>query len=106
MDLKDWSFLAQKHALYGVFRAEPREVVNIGENTRCTALPGVKFLSNPRRMHSKGEGEEKEEQGLPRAPSCCSTTFPAPSPSPPHTRCEPTGLHGTRYQDTSPPPPL
>ena len=52
----------------------------------CTALPRVKFLSNPRRMHSKGEGEEKEDKGLPRAPSCCSTTFPAPSPSPPpHT---------------------
>ncbi len=30
----------------------------------CTALPRVKFLSNPRRMHSKGEEEEKEEQGL------------------------------------------
>ncbi len=29
------------------------------------ALPRVKFLSNPRQMHSKGEGEEKEEQGLP-----------------------------------------
>ncbi len=49
----------------------------------CMALPEVKFLSNPRRMHSREEGEEKEEQGLPRAPSCCSTTFPAPSPSPP-----------------------
>jgi hypothetical protein len=70
----------------------------------CTALPRVKFLSNPRRMHSKGEGEEEEEQGLPRAPVCCSTTFPAPSPSPPHTCRAPTGLPGTRYQDTSPPP--
>ena len=71
----------------------------------CMALPGVKFLSNPRRMHSREEGEEKEEQGLPRAPSCCSTTFPAPFPLPPHTRRAPTGLPGTRYQDTSPPPP-
>jgi hypothetical protein len=35
----------------------------------CMALPGVKFLSNPRRMHSREEGEEKEEQELPRAPS-------------------------------------
>ncbi len=51
----------------------------------CMALPGVKFLSNPRRMHSREEGEEKEEQELPRAPSCCSTTLPAPSPPPSHT---------------------
>jgi len=29
-------------------------------------------------MHSREEGGEKEEQELPRAPSCCSTTFPAP----------------------------
>ena len=72
--------------------------------TYCMALPGVKFLSNPRRMHSREEGEEKEEQGLPRAPSCCSTTFPAPFPLPLHTRRAPTGLPGTRYQDTSPPP--
>ena len=35
--------------------------------THCMALPRVKFLSNPRRMHSKREGEEKGEQGLPRA---------------------------------------
>jgi len=49
----------------------------------CTALPRVKFLSNPRRIHSKEEDEEKEEQGLPRAPICCSTTFP--SPPPPYT---------------------
>jgi hypothetical protein len=48
-------------------------------------LPRVKILSNPHRIHSKGEDEEKEEQGLPRAPICCSTTFPSPSPSPPHT---------------------
>jgi hypothetical protein len=74
--------------------------------TGCMALPRVKFLSNPRRMHSREEGEEKEEQGLPRAPSCCSTTFPAPSPPPPlHTCRAPTGLPGTRYQDTSPPLP-
>jgi hypothetical protein len=46
------------------------------------ALPRVEFLSNPRRMHSKGERKEKEEQGLPRAPSCCSTTFPRPFPPP------------------------
>ncbi len=72
----------------------------------CMAPPEVKFLSNPRRMHSREEGEEKEEQGVPRAPSCCSTTFPAPSPPPPfHTRRAPTGLPGTRYQDTGPPPP-
>jgi hypothetical protein len=71
---------------------------------KCMALPRVKFSLNPRRMHSKEEGEEKEEQELPRAPSCCSTTFPAPSPPPPHTRRAPTGLPGTRYQDTSPPP--
>ena len=70
----------------------------------CMALPGVKFLSTPRRMHSREEGEEKEEQELPRAPSCCSTTFPAPFPLPLHTRRAPTGLPGTRYQDTSPPP--
>ena len=73
--------------------------------TSCMALPKVKLLSNPRRMHSREEGEEKEEQGLPRAPSCCSTTFPAPFPLPPHTRRAPTGLPGTRYQDTSPPLP-
>ena len=70
----------------------------------CMALPRVEFLSNPRRMHSKAEGEEKEEEGLPRAPSCCSTPFPAPFPPPLHTRRAPTGLPGTRYQDTSPPP--
>ncbi len=72
---------------------------------KCMALPGVKFLSNPRRMHSREEGEEKEEQELPRAPSCCSTTPTAPFPLPLHTRRAPTGLPGTRYQDTSPPPP-
>ena len=70
----------------------------------CMALPRVKFLSNPRQMHSKGEGEEKEEQGLPRAPICCSTTFPSPSPSPPTHAARLLGCLGLRYQDTSPPP--
>jgi hypothetical protein len=48
----------------------------------CTALPRVEFLSNPRRIHSEEEDEEKEERGLPRALVCCSTTSPSPSPGP------------------------
>ncbi len=71
----------------------------------CTALPRVKILSNPRRMHSKGEEEEKEEQGLPGAPACCSTTFSSLSPSPPTHVARLLGCLGPRYQDTSPPPP-
>jgi hypothetical protein len=73
----------------------------------CTASPRVKILSNPRRIHSEEEDEEKEEQGLPRAPVCCSTTFPSPSPSPPTHAARLLGCLGPRYQDTSPPlPPL
>jgi hypothetical protein len=68
------------------------------------ALPRVKFLSNPRRMHSKGEDEEKEGQGLPRAPICCSTTFPSPFPSPPTHTARLLGCLGLRYQDTPPLP--
>jgi hypothetical protein len=76
---------------------------NIQQKNACTALPRVKFLSNPRRMHSKGEDEEKEEQGLPRAPICCSTTFPSPSPNPPPTHAgRLLGCLGLRYQDTPP----
>ncbi len=65
----------------------------------CTALPRVEFLSNPRRIHSEEEDEEKGEQGLPRALICCS---PAPPPFPPHTA---RMLHclGLRYQDIPPP---
>jgi hypothetical protein len=73
-------------------------------NCFCMALPRVKFLSNPRRMHSKGEGEEKEEQGLPRAPSCCSTTFPAPSPSPPTHAARLLGCLGPVIRTQVPPP--
>ncbi len=31
---------------------------------KCTALPRVKVSSNPRRIHSEEEDEEKEERGL------------------------------------------
>jgi len=41
------------------------------------------FLSNPRRIHSGKEDEEKEEQGLLGAPICFSPAPPPPSP-PPH----------------------
>ncbi len=69
----------------------------------CTAAPRVKIISNLRRTHSEEEDEEKGEQGLPRAPICCSTTFPSP-PLPPHTRtARLLDCLGLRYQDTSPP---
>ncbi len=61
-------------------------VQKIYPHCTCTALPRVEFLSNPRRIHSEEEDEEKEERGLPRALVCCSTASPSPSPSPPpHT---------------------
>ncbi len=86
-------------------KQNPKSCMNISEKYYyiCTALPRVKFLSNPRRMHSKGEDEEKEEQGLPRAPICCSTTFPSPSPSPPTHAARLLGCLGLRYQNTPPP---
>jgi hypothetical protein len=62
-----------------VERAVDRAEARSGE---CTALHRVEFLSNPRRIHSEEEDEEKEEQGLPRALICCSPTSP---PFPPHT---------------------
>ncbi len=81
-------------------RAVDRAEARSGE---CTALPRVKFLSNPRRIHSEEEDEEKEERGLPRAPVCCSTTFPSPSPSPSTHTARLLNCLGLRYQDTSPP---
>jgi hypothetical protein len=72
--------------------------------TACTALPRVKILSNPHRIHSKEEDEEKEERGLPRAPVCCSTTSSSPSPSPPTHTARLLDCLGLRYQDTSPRP--
>ncbi len=48
--------------------------LHININT-CTALPRVKFLSNPRRIHSEEEDEEKEERGLLRALVCCSFSW-------------------------------
>jgi hypothetical protein len=72
---------------------------------RCTALPRVGFLLNPRRIHSEGEDEEKGEQGLPRAPICCSTTFPSPAPSPYTRTARLLDCLGLRYQNTYPPPP-
>ena len=70
----------------------------------CTALPRVKFLSNPRPIHSEEEDEEKEEQGLPRAPVCCSTTFPSPSPSPPTHAARLLGCLGPVIRTQVPPP--
>jgi hypothetical protein len=67
----------------------------------CMALPRVKFLSNPRWIHSEEEDEEKGEQGLPRALVCCSTTFPSPSPSPRTHTARLLNCLGLRYQDTS-----
>ncbi len=78
---------------------------NSWTHSNCTALPRVGFLSNPRRTHSKREDEEKGEQGLPRAPICCSTTFPSPSPSPYTRTARLLDCLGLRYQDTSPPLP-
>ena len=50
------------------------------------ALPRVKFLSNPRQIHSKGEGEEKEEQGLTKGSYLLLNNLPLPLPlPPPHT---------------------
>jgi hypothetical protein len=87
------------------FSAEPsgRFTQSWAQN-RCTALPRVKFSSNPRRIHSEEEDEEKEERGLPRAPVCCSTTFPFPSPSPPHIHRAPAGSPGAALSGHIPPP--
>jgi hypothetical protein len=81
------------------------EIQTYSCNNECTAPPRVKFLSNPRRMHSKGEEEEKEKQGLPRAPICCSTTSPPPPPSPPTHAARLLGCLGPVIRTHLPPPP-
>ncbi len=57
----------------------------------CTALPRVGFLSNPRRIHSKREDEEKGEQGL-------LNNLPLPFPLPLHTHRAPAGLPRARFK--------
>ncbi len=60
------------------------------------------FLSNPRRIHSEEEDEEKEGLGLPGALICCSPTSP-PSPL---SHCAPAALPGAAISGHTPPPPL
>jgi hypothetical protein len=61
------------------------------------------FLSNPRRIHSEKEDEEKEKQGSPRALTCCSPASPPLSPLPPPHRA-PTALPGAALSGHTPPP--
>ena len=67
------------------------------------ALPRVKFLSNPRRMHSEGEDEEKGEQGVTKGSYLLLNNLLLPLPLPPHTRRAPTGLPGAALSGHPPP---
>jgi len=63
-----------------VDRAEARS----GE---CTALPRVKFLSNPHRIHNGQKDKEKEEYGLLWADICYMSTLSPSLHLPPSPHC-------------------